>query len=77
LVVLLAAVLVYKVYQLLVGLVEVVLVAVLMLHLQVDKVVMAVFHLAVVQVVAQVLQLAEQVVKVRQVKLECGAGNDT
>jgi hypothetical protein len=76
-VVLLAAVLAYKVYQLLVGLVEVALVAVLMLHLQADKVEMAVSHLAVVQVVAQVLQLVEQVVKVRQVKLECGAGNDT
>jgi peptidoglycan biosynthesis protein MviN/MurJ (putative lipid II flippase) len=77
LVVLLAAVLVYKVYQLLVGLVEVALAAVLMPRLQVHKVVMAVFHLAVVQVVAQVLQLVEQVVKVRQAKLECGAGNDT
>jgi hypothetical protein len=48
-----------------------------MLHLQADKVEMAASHLVVVRVVAQVIQLVGQVVRVRLVKLECGAGNDT
>jgi hypothetical protein len=77
LVVLLAAVLVFKAYQLLVGLVEVALAEVPMLHLQVDKVAMAVSHLAVAQAVAQELQLVVLAVKVRRVKLEFGVGNDT
>jgi hypothetical protein len=38
--------------------------------------VMAAFHLAVALVVVVGLQLAAQVVKVQQVKLEFGAGND-
>jgi hypothetical protein len=38
---------------------------------------MAVILLAVVVEEAQELQLVAQVVKVRQVKSECGVGNDT
>jgi hypothetical protein len=67
---------VFKVLQLLVGLVVAVQVAVPHLQLQVVKVVMADSHLAEAVVVAQELQLVAQVVEAQQVKLEFGVGND-
>jgi len=65
-----------KAWQLLDGLVAVVLVAVPTPHQQVVKVVMADFHQAEAAVEAQVLQQAAQAVRARQVKLEFGVGND-
>jgi hypothetical protein len=48
-----------------------------MLHLLAVKVVMVAFHVEAEVVAVQELQLAAQAVKVRQVKLEFGVGNDT
>ena len=69
-------VLVLKVLQLLVGLAVVEQVEVLTLQEQVVEAAMAASHLAAVEEEEQVLQLVAQVVRVRQVKLEFGAGND-